>query len=167
MGSDKRFDRKDHVYSHGKFICNLYADSDIWESFEFFDTKAEAIKTVIQHLTDWETKRVNDLYMLEDVLGQSIDPEEEITTFAIGRCNAGNTPDISTEIIELLQNHAYEQYGDYVNSFLTHVPEKHLRELSDLINNWVQEHNYDHGAFEILDVETINVADYREGVNDE
>ncbi|UUV46501.1 hypothetical protein [Bacillus phage vB_BanS-Thrax3] len=67
----------------------------------------------------------------------------------------------ASQIIEDLQEQAYDQAGDYADSFLTRVPreQEELLEarMNEVLHDWLKDFNHKPNFWTVVDVEKIRV----------
>ncbi len=83
--------------------------------------------------------------------------EEGQHEFFIGVCEE-YTPSVSAwQVIESIQEDAYDKHGEYSQAYLDDVSNEHKEELQDKLNEvlskWIEEHNYIPDFWGVKDVE--------------
>lgn len=134
-----------------KWMCSL--NEEYWEAVEYFDTKEEAIKYGIEAVKKFN-KNPEEAY-LDDEMGST--PEEVVTSFYVGQAFCPGLPFSVDDLLERVQEVAYEEGGECAEDYLDDVTKEDKEELDDLIQNWFVKHKYLPRWYNIYEIDEISV----------
>ena len=136
---------------HGKWICSI--DEEQWQAAEYFDTKEEAVEFGIKSIQAFNKNPEDGC--LDDEMGST--PEEIVTSFYVGQAFCPGLPFDVDDLLERIQEAAYEDGGEFAEDYLDDVTKEHREELDDLIQNWFIKHKYLPNWYNIYEIDEINV----------
>ncbi|MFN6676409.1 hypothetical protein ACK4CF_14150 [Enterococcus gallinarum] len=137
---------------HGKWMCSI--DEEQWQAAEYFDTKEEAVGFGIKSIQTFNKNPEDGC--LDDEMGST--PEEVVTSFYVGQAFCPGIPFNVDDLLERIQEAAYEDGGEFAEDYLDDVTKEHREELDDLIQNWFIKHKYLPNWYNIYEIDEINVS---------
>ena len=135
--------------NHGKFVCALSADKEIWNTTELFTTRIEAINAGIQGIINKDS----------NVFGEEV--EDGLTTFAVGKIESVGI-DLENEIenmFERLNEDVYGQCGEVAEDYLTDVDHETKIKLVSLIEGFFKENDLYPTCGMIGDIQEYDIED--------
>ena len=137
---------------HGKWMCSI--DEEQWQAAEYFDTKEEAVEFGIKSIQTFN--KIPEDGCLDDEMGST--PEEVVTSFYVGQAFCPEIPFNVDDLLERIQEAAYEDGGEFAEDYLDDVTKEHREELDDLIQNWFIKHKYLPNWYNIYEIDEISVS---------
>ncbi|MDT2635497.1 hypothetical protein P7D52_07950 [Enterococcus dongliensis] len=132
-----------------KWMCSL--KEDIWKACDYFDTKEEAIKAGLESAHRFNCNP--DTEYLDDEMGST--PDEVVTEFLVGQINASAVPFCVDTLIENVQESAYDEGGEWADTYLDDVTKEDREELENLVFDWFIRNDYLPRWYTISSVEII------------
>ncbi|MCI5684553.1 MAG: hypothetical protein MR320_04085 [Enterococcus gallinarum] len=137
---------------HEKWMCSV--DEERWQATEYFDTKEEAVKFGIESIQTFNKNPEDGC--LDDEMGST--PEEVVTSFYVGQAFCPGLPFSVDDLLERVQEAAYEDGGEFAENYLDDVTKEHREELDDLIQNWFIKHKYLPNWYNIYEIDEISLS---------
>lgn len=141
-------------------------NSERWDSSKSFDTKELAIVHGISVLTKWNNateKERREMDLSDDISeGGGIGISDKQEDFEVGKVRYAAFPDATDNLLELISEQAYDEYGEHAEDYLYDVTDDHKKELSNLIADWAKRHNYLPDFFSIIKNEEVNIHYFNE-----
>ena len=119
-----------------KWMCSL--DVARWEAVNYFDTKEEAMMYGAQAIEKFN-KNPEEEY-LDDEMGST--PDEVVKMFYVGQIFCPGIPFNVDDLIEQVQEDAYDDGNECAEDYLVDVTKEDKEELEELVLNWFNKHNY-------------------------
>ena len=135
--------------NHGKFVCALSADKEIWNTTELFTTRIEAINAGIQGIINKDS----------NVFGEEV--EDGLTTFAVGQTETA-TIDLEHEVELLFENlneDVCELCGEVAEDYLIDVDEKTKNELVKLIGDFFVKNDLSPSCYSVQNIQEYDIED--------
>lgn len=137
---------------HEKWMCSI--DQEYWQAAEYFNTKEEAVEFGIKSIQTFNKNPEDEC--LDDEMGST--PEEVVTSFFVGQAFCPGIPFNVDDLLERIQEAAYENGGEFAEDYLDDVTKEHREELDDLIQNWFIKHKYLPSWYNIYEIDEISVS---------
>lgn len=135
---------------HEKWMCSV--NEEYWRASEYFDTKEDAVKFGLAAALRFN-KNPEEEY-LDDEMGST--PEEVVTSFFVGQVFCFGIPFDVDQLLECVQEAAYENGGEFAEEYLDDVTAEHRDELESLVLNWFTKHDYLPTWYNIYNVDEIS-----------
>lgn len=134
---------------HEKWMCSL--DEERWQATQYFDTKKDAVEFGFKSILAFNKNTEDE--SLDDEMGST--PEEIVTIFYVGQALCPGIPFDVDELLERMQEAAYEDGGEFAEDYLDDVTKEHREELDELIQNWFIKHKYLPEWYNIYEIDEI------------
>ena len=147
---------------HLKWMCNGHPDSDVWDAYDYYNTKEEAIQAGTKALNEFLTNPAID-YDQYDVLGceYDLDVEGTPTAFAVAQLFCPTFGINTGYLLESIQEDAYSEGGEFSEGYLDDVTNEQEAELEAQLNAvfsaWSDKYNHHPNFYNVGHIEIITL----------
>ena len=136
----------------GKWLISFDEENWYQNNFGEFDTKEE----LMEFIEDTDAIQIYNIYL--DETGDELEIDDSVT-FYIGKVEE-YVPSINTwTLIDGLREQAYNEVGEWADSFLLDVSKEQENELCDSLNvvleKWISKHKLQPDFFTVVNVEKV------------
>ena len=134
-----------------KWMCSL--DEEYWQASAYFDTKEEAVRAGLESIERFNTNPEDEY--LDDEMGST--PEEVVDSFYVGQVLHPDLPFCVDDLIECMQESAYENEGDFAQGYLDDITREHKKELDDLVRGFFVKRGYLPTWYTVCKIDEISI----------